>query len=139
MLRGFESLVYFVKGFSHMKRVLVLMLLVVASIAILVAGLFGLSKLSKSATGIGATSIQSQELPVAKEFISTERYGSQMTTFVVTYEDEEYTLPQVLTSLVRTYSEGDTLPVTVYTYSNGYYTMQVDLDALKAANDESES
>lgn len=122
-----------------MKRVLVSILVVIASIAILVAGLFGFSELSKSATGIGATSIQSQELPIAKEFISTGRYGRQMTTFVVTYEDEEYTLPQVSTSLVRTYSEGDTLPVTVYTYSNGYYNLQVDLDALKVAGDESES
>lgn len=122
-----------------MKRVLVSILVVIVSIAILVAGLFGFSELSKSATGIGATSIQSQELPIAKEFISTGRYGRQMTTFVVTYEDEEYTLPQVSTSLVRTYSEGDTLPVTVYTYSNGYYNLQVDLDALKVAGDESES
>lgn len=122
-----------------MKRVLVSILVVIASIAILVAGLFGFSELSKSATGIGATSIQSQELPIAKEFISTGRYGRQLTTFVVTYEDEEYTLPQVSTSLVHTYSEGDTLPVTVYTYENGYYTMQVDLDALKVAGDESES
>lgn len=122
-----------------MKRIILIIILWLAAITILLVGLSGLSKLSDLATSIGVTSIQSQELPIAKEFISTGRYGIQMTTFVVVYEDEEYTLPQVSTDLVRTYSEGDTLPVTVYTYENGYYNLQVDLDALKAVRDKDKS
>lgn len=121
------------KGFSYMKRVLVSMLLVIASIAILTAGLFGILKLGEFAASIGTTSIQSQELPITEEYISVGRFGKQMTTFVVVFNEEEYTLPQVSTNLVRTYSEGDTLPVTVYTYENGFYKIQVDVDNLKDA------
>lgn len=114
-----------------MKRILVTMLLVIVSGIGLVAGLFGIYKLSELAEGIGTTSIESQELPIAEKYISVGRFGKQTTTFVVIYEDEEYTLPQVSTSLVRTYSEGDTLPVKVYIYEDDNYKLQIDTAALR--------
>lgn len=100
-------------------------------LAALIVGLFSLLELSKLATSIGTTSIQSCELPIAEKFVSVGCFGSQMTTFVVVFEEEEYTLPQVSTDIVRTYSEGDTLPVLVYNYENGC-KLQVGIDTLEA-------
>ena len=115
-----------------MKKIISMALL---GLAALVVGLFSLLELSKLAASIGTTSIQSCELPIAEKFVSVSRFGSQMTTFVVIFNDQEYTLPHVSTDIVRTYSEGDTLPVLVYNYENGC-KLQVDIDTLEAVKDK---
>ena len=70
-----------------MKRIISIVLIWLAAVIILVAGLIGLLKLSKFAISIGATSIQSCELPIAEKFVSVGRLGKQTTTFVVVFEN----------------------------------------------------
>lgn len=77
---------------------------------------------------------QTLELPITGEEVPVDSRSGQQTSFVVLYNDTEYTLPPVTTSYVRPYHSGDKIPVKIKEYNYGGLDIHVDTLAIVQSN-----
>ena len=77
---------------------------------------------------------QTLELPITGEEVSVDSRSGQQTSFIVLYNDTEYTLPPVITYYVRTYHSGDKIPVKIKEYNYGRLDIHVDTLAIVQSN-----
>lgn len=77
---------------------------------------------------------QTLELPITGEEVSVDYRSGQQTSFIVLYNDTEYTLPPVITYYVRTYHSGDKIPVKIKEYNYGRLDIHVDTLAIVQSN-----
>ena len=77
---------------------------------------------------------QTLELPITGEEVSVDSRSGQQTSFIVLYNDTEYTLPPVITYYVRTYHSGDKIHVKIKEYNYGRLDIHVDTLAIVQSN-----
>ena len=95
----------------------------------LILAVFGLSALVECVS-VDSKTTADYEIVKVENSISG-RNNVEYTIFTVRRDnDSTYTLPKIRTSYVRTYHEGDILPVTIKNYKNGTYEINVDMDRL---------